>query len=58
MELPMTMSLQTASFEEFITVIAAALGCGLLIGLERERSKLNMNIKPLRGSVLLQLVLY
>lgn len=36
MNLPMTMSLQTVSFEEFITTIAAALGCGLLVGLERE----------------------
>lgn len=49
MELPMTMSLQTASFEEFITVIAAALGCGLLIGLERERSKLKHKYKTFAG---------
>lgn len=49
MELPMTMSLQTASFEEFITVIAAALGCGLLIGLERERSKLKHEYKIFAG---------
>lgn len=49
MELPMTMSLQTASFEEFITVIAAALGCGLLIGLERERSKLKHVYKTFAG---------
>lgn len=49
MELPMTMSLQTASFEEFITVIAAALGCGLLIGLERERSKLKHEYKTFAG---------
>lgn len=45
----MTMSLQTASFEEFITVIAAALGCGLLIGLERERSKLKHEYKTFAG---------
>lgn len=49
MELPMTMSLQTVSFEEFITVIAAALGCGLLIGLERERSKLKHEYKTFAG---------
>lgn len=49
MELPMTMSLQTASFEEFITIIAAALGCGLLIGLERERSKLKHEYKTFAG---------
>ncbi|MDR0065795.1 DUF4010 domain-containing protein [Acinetobacter sp. 11520] len=49
MDLPMTMSLQTASFEEFITVIAAALGCGLLIGLERERSKLKHEYKTFAG---------
>lgn len=49
MELPMIMSLQTASFEEFITVIAAALGCGLLIGLERERSKLKHEYKTFAG---------
>ncbi|MNH67527.1 MgtC family protein [compost metagenome] len=49
MELPMTMSLQTTSFEEFITVIAAALGCGLLIGLERERSKLKHEYKTFAG---------
>lgn len=45
----MTMSLQTASFEEFITVIAAALGCGLLIGLEREQSKLKHEYKTFAG---------
>lgn len=49
MNLPMTMSLQTASFEEFITIIAAALGCGLLIGLERERSKLKHEYKTFAG---------
>ncbi len=49
MELPMTMSLQTTSFEEFITVIAAALGCGLLIGLEREHSKLKHEYKTFAG---------
>ena len=45
----MTMSLQTTSFEEFITVIAAALGCGLLIGLERGRSKLKHEYKTFAG---------
>lgn len=49
MNLPMTMSLQTVSFEEFITTIAAALGCGLLVGLERERSKLKHEYKTFAG---------
>lgn len=49
MNLPMTMSLQTLSFEEFITTIAAALGCGLLVGLERERSKLKHEYKTFAG---------
>ena len=58
MNLPMTMSLQTVSFEEFITTIAAALGCGLLVGLERERSKLKHEYKTFAGFRSLQLVPY
>ena len=34
-------SLITTNFPELLTIFAAALGCGLLIGLERERSKRN-----------------
>ena len=34
-------SLVTTNFPELLTMFAAALGCGLLIGLERERSKKN-----------------
>ena len=34
-------SLVTTNFPELLTIFAAALGCGLLIGLERERSKKN-----------------
>ncbi|WP_168396139.1 MgtC/SapB family protein [Acinetobacter indicus] len=33
--------LLNATFPELLTIFAAALGCGLLIGLERERSKRN-----------------
>ncbi|WP_168397855.1 MgtC/SapB family protein [Acinetobacter indicus] len=34
-------SILSTSFQELMTMLAAALGCGLLIGLERERSKHN-----------------
>ena len=49
MTLPMTLSLQSTSFEELLTVVAAALGCGLLIGLERERSKRQHEYKTFAG---------
>ena len=44
-------SLVTTNFPELLTMFAAALGCGLLIGLERERSKKMHNIITLRESV-------
>lgn len=33
------MSISSSSFPELLTMLTSALGCGLLIGLERERSK-------------------
>lgn len=38
-----------ASFQELLTIMAAALGCGLLIGLERERSKQRENPRSFAG---------
>lgn len=35
--------LQSLSFQQLLTIMLSALGCGLLIGLERERSKNNNN---------------
>lgn len=40
--------LLNAPFPELLTMFAAALGCGLLIGLERERSKKMNNITVLQ----------
>ena len=37
------------SYTDFLTIIAAALGCGLLIGLERERSKQRENQHSFAG---------
>ncbi|MDQ8952542.1 MgtC/SapB family protein [Acinetobacter rudis] len=37
----MNILLQTLSFQELLTIMLSALGCGLLIGLERERNKNN-----------------
>lgn len=37
------------SYTDFLTIIAAALGCGLLIGLERERSKQRENHHSFAG---------
>ena len=34
-----TLSLQDTPFNQLIMIFAVSLGCGLLIGLERERSK-------------------
>ncbi len=43
------MSLQTAQFQDILMVIAAALGCGLLIGLERERNTQKENSTSFAG---------
>ncbi|MEJ2897940.1 DUF4010 domain-containing protein [Acinetobacter sp. NS-4] len=45
----MNLSLQTTSFQELLMIMAAALGCGLLIGLERERSKQRENQHSFAG---------
>lgn len=45
--LPLTLTFET--YTDFLTVIAAALGCGLLIGLERERSKQRENNHSFAG---------
>lgn len=37
------------SYTDFLTIIAAALGCGLLIGLERERSQQRENQNSFAG---------
>ena len=37
------------SYNDFLTIIAAALGCGLLIGLERERSQQRENQNSFAG---------
>ncbi|OAL81706.1 Mg2+ transporter-C, MgtC family protein [Acinetobacter sp. SFB] len=42
-------SLQSTSFQELLMIMAAALGCGLLIGLERERSKQRENQHSFAG---------
>ncbi len=49
MDLATDISIQTISISHFFKVIAAALGCGLLIGLERERSKQKENQHSFAG---------
>lgn len=51
-------SLVTTNFPELLTMFAAALGCGLLIGLERERSKKMDNITVLQAYVPLEFAHY
>lgn len=43
------LSLHSSIFQELLTIMAAALGCGLLIGLERERSKQRENQHSFAG---------
>lgn len=43
------MLLQSLSFQELLTIMLSALGCGLLIGLERERHKNNNNEQSFAG---------
>jgi uncharacterized membrane protein (DUF4010 family) len=43
------LTVQQASFQELLTIMAAALGCGLLVGLERERSKHRDNPNSFAG---------
>ncbi|NNH37447.1 MgtC/SapB family protein [Acinetobacter sp. ANC 4280] len=45
----LNLSLQSTSFQELLMIMAAALGCGLLIGLERERSKQRENQHSFAG---------
>ena len=47
----MNYSIQNTSFSQLMMIFAVSLGCGLLIGLERERSKKMHNIITLRESV-------
>ncbi|MCM8513382.1 MgtC/SapB family protein [Acinetobacter bereziniae] len=49
MNLTPTMSFDFNSYHDLFTIIAAALGCGLLIGLERERSKQRENQRSFAG---------
>lgn len=49
MNLIPTMSFDFNSYHDLFTIIAAALGCGLLIGLERERSKQRENQRSFAG---------
>jgi len=41
--------LQNLTFQELLTIILSALGCGLLIGLERERNKNTRNEQSFAG---------
>ncbi|WP_420938198.1 MgtC/SapB family protein [Acinetobacter sp. AS5] len=43
------MLLQSLSFQELLTIMLSALGCGLLIGLERERHKNNNHEQSFAG---------
>ncbi|WP_435575062.1 MgtC/SapB family protein [Acinetobacter lwoffii] len=43
------MLLQSLSFQELLTIMLSALGCGLLIGLERERHKNNNHERSFAG---------
>ncbi|RDC53845.1 MgtC/SapB family protein [Acinetobacter sp. RIT592] len=45
----LNMLLQSLSFQELLTIMLSALGCGLLIGLERERHKNNNNEQSFAG---------
>ena len=45
----LNLSLQSTSFQDLLMIMAAALGCGLLIGLERERSKQRENQHSFAG---------
>lgn len=45
----LNLQLQSLVFQELLMVMAAALGCGLLIGLERERSKQRENQQSFAG---------
>ncbi|CAB1214032.1 MgtC/SapB family protein [Acinetobacter bouvetii] len=45
----LNLSLQSTSFQALLMIMAAALGCGLLIGLERERSKQRENQHSFAG---------
>lgn len=45
----LNLPLQSTSFQDLLMVMAAALGCGLLIGLERERSKQRENQHSFAG---------
>lgn len=45
----MNILLQSLSFPELLTIMLSALGCGLLIGLERERSKNHNNEQRFAG---------
>ncbi|MCU4313662.1 MgtC/SapB family protein [Acinetobacter bereziniae] len=49
MNLIPTMSFDFNSYHDLFTIIAAALGCGLLIGLERERSRQRENQRSFAG---------
>lgn len=49
MNLIPTMPFDFNSYHDLFTIIAAALGCGLLIGLERERSKQRENQRSFAG---------
>ena len=41
--------MQSLTFQELLTIILSALGCGLLIGLERERNKNTRNEQSFAG---------
>ncbi|MGE8539979.1 MgtC/SapB family protein [Acinetobacter sp. ANC 3813] len=43
------LSVTSSSFQELLTLFASALGCGLMIGLERERSKQRENQHSFAG---------
>ncbi len=45
----MNILLQSLTFQELLTIILSALGCGLLIGLERERNKNTRNEQSFAG---------
>ncbi len=45
----MNILLQNLTFQELLTIILSALGCGLLIGLERERNKNTRNEQSFAG---------
>lgn len=45
----MNLLLQSLPFQELLTIILSAFGCGLLIGLERERNKSNKNEQSFAG---------